>query len=82
MLCVAITIIISGVQCHLEGRVLKVAAEHWDPFFVISEGEEAYSGLMEKVLDYLRLSLNFSTSIIRDHPLMTSAHRAAKKLSM
>ena len=61
--------IISGAQCHLEGRVLKVAAEHWDPFFVISEGETySYSGLMEKVLDYLRLSLNFSTSIIRDHP--------------
>ena len=66
LLRVAITII-SGAQCHLEGRVLKVAAEHWDPFFVISQGE-AYSGLMEKVLDYLRLSLNFSTSIIRDHP--------------
>ena len=68
LLCVAIITIIKGVHCNLEGMHLRVAAEHWDPFFIIPEGEGAsvaYSGLMEKVLNYLRLSLNFSTNVMR-----------------
>ena len=59
---------------ELNGKYLRVAAEHWPPFFVIYEhpaypGYFMYFGVMEKVLESLRRTLNFSTTIVRpvDH---------------
>ena len=51
----------------LNGQNLIVAAEHWDPIFIISQESDQvfYSGFMEKVLDYLRRALNFTTTIVR-----------------
>ena len=51
----------------LNGQNLMVAAEHWDPIFIISQESDQvfYSGFMEKVLDYLRRALNFTTTIVR-----------------
>ena len=48
----------------LNGMSLKMAAENWDPLFVISE-QKSYSGVMAKVLDYLQSNLNFSTTVLR-----------------
>ena len=48
----------------LSGMRLKMAAENWDPLFVISE-QKSYSGVMAKVLDYLQSNLNFSTTVVR-----------------
>ena len=48
----------------LNGMRLKMAAENWDPLFVISE-QNSYSGVMAKVLDYLQSNLNFSTTVAR-----------------
>ena len=52
---------------ELNGQILRVAAEHWDPIFIISQDSDqvVYSGFMEKVLDYLREALNFTTTIVR-----------------
>ena len=51
----------------LSGKNLRMAAEHWNPIFVISgeQGQVVYSGFMEKVLDYLRSALNFTTTVVR-----------------
>ena len=52
----------------LNGKTLRMAAEHWNPIFVISgeePGKVIYSGFMEKVLDYLRSALNFTTTVVR-----------------
>ena len=45
-----------------------MAAENWDPLFVISQQKQevnAYSGVMSKVLNYLQSNLNFSTTVVR-----------------
>ena len=44
-----------------------MAAELWDPWFLISEesGQEKYSGIMPKILEYLQVSLNFTTTLVR-----------------
>ena len=52
----------------LNGMRLKMAAENWDPLFVISQQRQevdAYSGVMSKVLNYLQSNLNFSTTVVR-----------------
>ena len=42
---------------------LTMAAENWDPLFVISH--TGCSGVMSKVLEYLQSNLNFSTTVVR-----------------
>ena len=44
-----------------------MAAELWDPWFLISEenGQVNYSGIMPKILKYLEVSLNFTTTLSR-----------------
>ena len=45
-----------------------MAAETWDPFYRISEnnnGKVVYSGVMKKVMDYLRSSMNLTTVVVR-----------------
>ena len=56
-----------GKEATLNGMRLKMAAENWDPLFVIPQKQEmnAYSGVMSKVLDYLQSNLNFSTTVVR-----------------
>ena len=54
----------------LNGRNLKMAAEHWPPFFVIYEHPEypgyyMYFGVMEKLLQELRGALTFTTTVVR-----------------
>ena len=59
----------------LNGKHLRMAAENWDPLFVIAEEKEeeggspssppTYSGVMSKVLAHLQVSLNFSTTVTR-----------------
>ena len=52
----------------LSGKVLTVAAEKWQPWFVISEedlGNIAYSGVSYKILQFLENALNFTSKIIR-----------------
>ena len=51
----------------LNGKTLRMAAEHWDPIFVISGDPDqvVYSGFMENVLGYLRTALNFTTTVVR-----------------
>ena len=49
------------------GREFRMAAETWKPFFIISEEPDgsSYSGVMAEILDYLQVSLNFTTSLAR-----------------
>ena len=62
---------ISGQEANLlNGKHLRMAAENWDPLFVIAKDEEGgspptYSGVMSKVLAHLQASLNFSTTVAR-----------------
>ena len=52
----------------LSGKVLTVAAEKWQPWFVISEGDLetiAYSGVSHKILQFLESALNFTSKIVR-----------------
>ena len=52
----------------LSGKVLTVAAEKWQPWFVISEGNLetiAYSGVSHKILQFLENALNFTSKIVR-----------------
>ena len=49
-------------------HTLRMAAETWDPFYRIAEGNDGrvvYSGVMKKVMDYLRSSLNLTTFVVR-----------------
>ena len=51
----------------LNGRSLRMAAENWDPWLTISEGDGqvAYSGIMASILEYLQGALNFTTVLVR-----------------
>ena len=52
----------------LGGKILTVAAEKWQPWFVISEedlGNIAYSGVSHKILQFLESALNFTSKIVR-----------------
>ena len=54
----------------LNGRNLKMAAEHWPPFVVIYEhpkypGYIMVFGVMERLLEGLRKALNFTTTVVR-----------------
>ena len=48
----------------LSGQVLTVAAEKWQPWFVISE-DMSYSGVSYKILQFLENALNFTSKIVR-----------------
>ena len=73
--CLAVLFVASCHSCEvcaeesLSGKVLTVAAEKWQPWFVISEGEEsekiAYSGVSHKILQFLESALNFTSKIVR-----------------
>ena len=55
-------------QSLLNGKVLAVAAEKWQPWFVISKedlGTIAYSGVSYKILQFLESALNFTSKIVR-----------------
>ena len=55
-------------QGGLSGKVLTVAAEKWQPWFEISQGNEehhAYSGVSYKILQFLENALNFTSKIVR-----------------
>ena len=58
---------VNGAKHDFNGRNLRMAAELWDPWFLISEesGQEKYSGIMPKILEYLQVSLNFTTTLVR-----------------
>ena len=51
----------------LNGKSLRMAAENWDPWFTISEGQGqvVYSGIMASILEYLQGALNFTTVLVR-----------------
>ena len=51
----------------LNGRSLRMAAENWDPWLTISEGQGQveYSGIMASILEYLQGALNFTTVLVR-----------------
>ena len=64
--------VINGASvCNvLNGKNLKLAAQHWPPFFIIYEhpqypGYFMYYGVMEQLLEELRVSLNFTTTVVR-----------------
>ena len=68
LLALVLTTITANEFSELNGKNLRVAAEHWPPFFIIHPvypGFDLYFGVMEKVLESLKSSLNFSTTIIR-----------------
>ena len=72
LLALVLTTITAKEVPALNGKNLRVAADHWPPFFVIHPlypGFDLYFGVMEKVLETLRSSLNFTTNIVRpvDH---------------
>ncbi|XP_071743825.1 glutamate receptor ionotropic, delta-2-like [Lepeophtheirus salmonis] len=49
-------------------RFLKVAAEHWSPFFEITEdsnGNLSYSGIMWSALNFFASAMNFEYEILR-----------------
>ena len=56
-----------GTFKGLHGKHLIVAAEHWPPYFIISEDLEhpVLSGVMSQVLSYLQTSLNFTSTVVR-----------------
>ena len=58
---------VNGTKLDFNGRNLRMAAELWDPWFLISEesGQEKYSGIMPKILEYLQVSLNFTITLAR-----------------
>ena len=58
---------VNGAKHDFNGRNLRMAAELWDPWFLISgeSGTEKYSGIMPKILEYLQASLNFSITLVR-----------------
>ena len=62
-----ICIHLNEARYNFNGRNLKMAAEVWDPWFLISEenGQVNYSGIMPKILKYLEVSLNFTTTLSR-----------------
>ena len=55
----------------LNGKVLTVAAEKWQPWFAISEdsgggaANALYSGVSYKILQFLENALNFTSNIVR-----------------
>ena len=67
-----LTTVMAAEVSELNGKRLRVAAEHWPPFIIINPvqpGFDQYFGVMEKVLETLRSNLNFTTTIVRpvDH---------------
>ncbi|XP_040566786.2 glutamate receptor ionotropic, delta-2-like [Lepeophtheirus salmonis] len=49
-------------------RFLKIAAEHWSPFFEITEdsnGNVSYSGIMWTALNFFATAMNFEYEILR-----------------
>ena len=68
LLALVLTTVTAKEVSEVNGKNLRVAAEHWPPFFIIHpvhHGFDLYFGVMEKVLESLRISLNFSTTIVR-----------------
>ena len=52
----------------LNGKVLIMSAESWDPWLTISEdnyGHVRYSGVMANILEFLQANLNFTTVLVR-----------------
>ena len=74
-LALILTTITAAEVSELNGKSLRVAAEHWPPFVIVYPEQPGfdqlhqYFGVMEKVLEILRSSLNFTTTIVRpvDH---------------
>ena len=58
---------VEGSKDNFNGMRFRMAAETWEPFILVSEesGGISYSGIMPKILDYLQVSLNFTTSVAR-----------------
>ena len=56
-----------GAQQSLNGKTLRMAADHWEPWSIVPEvsGLPSYTGVSWKILEYLQNSLNFSTIITR-----------------
>ena len=56
-----------GSEDNFNGIRLRMAAETWEPYITIFEESVgiSYSGIMPKILDYLKSSLNFTTSLYR-----------------
>ena len=56
-------------QATIYGANLRVAAETWTPWVIMAEdhsdGIPSYSGVMRKVMEYLKGALNFTTVIVR-----------------
>ena len=58
---------VEGKEEDFNGMRFRMAAETWVPYVLLSEesGGVSYSGIMPKILDYLQVSLNFTTSLAR-----------------
>ena len=56
-----------ATQQSLNGKTLRMAAEHWEPWLIVPEmsGLPTYTGVSWKILEYLQSSLNFSTKVTR-----------------
>ena len=54
-------------QQSLNGKTLRMAAEHWEPWLIVPEvsGLSSYTGVSWKILEYLQSSLNFTTIVTR-----------------
>ena len=73
--CLPLLTLVETINCAsvcnvLNGKNLKVAAQHWPPFFIIHEhplypGYFMYFGVMEQLLQELRASLNFTTTVVQ-----------------
>ena len=58
---------ISATKQSLNGKTLRMATDHWEPWSLVPEvsGSASYSGVSWKILEYLQDSLNFSVEIKR-----------------
>ena len=58
---------IGATQQNINGKILRMAADHWEPWSIVPEvsGLPSYTGVSWKILQYLQNSLNFSTIITR-----------------
>ena len=57
----------TAARQSINGKTLRMAAEHWEPWVTIREMSDSasYSGVSWKILEYLQDSLHFSTIITR-----------------
>ena len=62
-----VSLFLDGAAQGFNGRSFRMASELWDPWFLIHEesGQQTFSGIMPKILEYLQVSLNFTTSLVR-----------------